>query len=471
MRLCATALPILLLGMTLSSHAQVVESGPLRVGAAKTDVTPPKNHWPAQYLGVLDRVYSRAIVIDNGVTSAALVTVDVISMPTSMWERLSKRIETELRIPAKNLVLAGTGTHSVPMGRSGQGSGPIPQVESGEFFDDQIFDSVKLAQEKLQPARMSYGTGVSYINVNRDRIDPVTRGWWEGPNRDGTSDKTVAVIKFSSPRGEPIAVYYNYAVFNVITGTLDLISGDITNAASRYIEESFDDRVVAALSLGAHGDQNPVYYQQTFDLREIRTQEYAKRGHDIANAMPPPGGVGLNRKDPTVAKLMNQQKQMTVSMGQLLGEEVLHVMRSSARDESTAQIYANHKTITCPGRERTNEGRAGFAGTYRDAGPQEIRLGVLMIGDVAVGQVNGIPYNAIGQRLKRESPYAKTMLTTRANGMTDAGYIPDDASYGHNTFAVLSSKLKPGCAESAIVNGIIDLMPPIAYSIGAESNR
>ena len=56
--------------------------------------------------------------------------------------------------------------------------------------------------------------------------------------------------------------------------------------------------------------------QQTFDLREIRIKDYAKRGQDIANAtMPPPGGVGLDRSDPVVATLMNQQKQMILFDG------------------------------------------------------------------------------------------------------------------------------------------------------------
>ena len=105
-----------------------------------------------------------------------------------------------------------------------------------------------MAKENLQPARMSYGTGVSYINVNRDMIDPKTHNWREGPNYDGVSDKEVEEIKFESLTGEPIAVYYNYAVFNVITGTLDLVSGDITGAASRYIEDSFDNKIVAAFS-------------------------------------------------------------------------------------------------------------------------------------------------------------------------------------------------------------------------------
>ncbi len=103
-----------------------------------------------------------------------------------------------------------------------------------------------------------------------------------------------------------------------------------------------------------------------------------------------------------------------------------------------------------------------MAGTYEDAEPVQIRLGLTLIGDVAIGAVNGSPYAQIGLRLKAESPYAHTMLVTRANGYAP-GYIPDDASYGHETFAVLNARLKPGCAEGAIVNGILGLMPPTRY--------
>lgn len=462
MKVCTTALSaILLAGTVFTSQAQVAKPGLLRVGAAKVDITPSASELPKQYLGVLDRVYSRAIVIDNGSTSAALITVDVISLPDVIWKRLSDRIAAELGIPVKNIVLAGTGTHSSPI--AGQGAGPGGAAPAAGAFDDKIFSSVKLAKEKLQPARMSFGTGVSYINVNRDNIDPKTHGWWEGPNYDGVSDKGVRVLKFVAQNGDPIAIYYNYAVFNVITGVLDLVSGDITGATSRYIEDSYDNKVVAALSLGAHGDQNPIFFQQTFDLREIRTQDYAKRGQDIANAMPPSGGVGLDRSNPAVAKLMEQQKQIILSMGQMLGEEVLHAMRGAGRELSNAGIYGAYKTVSCPGRQRTNEGRSGVVGTYKDADPLDIRLGVLMIGDVAIAEVNAIPYSQIGLRIKKESPYAKTMLTARANGMSRAGYIPDDASYAHQIFSVLNSPVKPGCAETAIVDGLLDLMPPIIY--------
>lgn len=450
---------VLFLALAPTSQAQVAHPGPLRVGAARVDITPAANEWPTHYLGVLDRVYSRAIVIDNGATSAALVTVDVISLSDAIAGRVNGRIAAELGIPVEHIVLAGTGTHSSPISSGPPRPGAAPVRNA--VFEDRIFDSVKQAKERLQPARLRYGTSVSHINVNRHTIDPKTRGWWEGANYEGVSDKSVRVLEFVSPDGAPIAVYYNYAVFNVIAGTLDLVSGDITGEASRYIEESYDDTVVAALSLGAHGDQNPIFFQQTYDLREIRIKDYAKRGEDISNAMPPPGGVGLDRHDPTVARLMNQQKRMVLSMGQMLGEAVLHAMRGAAQGPSDVRIHGSFKTITCPGRQRTNVGRSGVAGEYKDADPVDIRLGVLVVGDVAIAQVNAIPYAAIGLRLKNASPYARTLLTTRANGMSRAGYVPDDASYAHQIFSVLNSPVKPGCGETAIVDGILDLLPPL----------
>jgi len=310
----------------------------------------------------------------------------------------------------------------------------------------------------LQPAQVAWGTGVSYINVNRDRIDPKTQRWWEGPNYDGTSDKTVAVVRIETPAGEPIAVYYNYAVHGVITGTLDMISGDIPGAASRYVEESLGGDAVALWATGAAGDQNPIYFNQTYELRDIRIADYAKRGEDISNAMPP-GGQGMDRSNPRVQLLMDQQKRMNETLGQMLGEEVLHVMREGLENSpADVTLRGAQVSFSCPARRRTDSGRAGNAGTYVDAGEVAIGLAALRIGDVYIGAVDAEVYNAVALRLKRESPFKHTMMSTLTNGMAPTGYIPSDDAFGRNVFTVLSSRLKPGCAEAGIVNGLLELM-------------
>ena len=37
------------------------------------------------------------------------------------------------------------------------------------------------------------------------------------------------------------------------------------------------------------------------------------------------------------------------------------------------------------------------------------------------------------------------------------GYIPDDSAYGHETFQILDSRLKPGCAERGITDAVVAL--------------
>jgi neutral ceramidase len=446
MKLRVLATLILLAAVPTARAAQpAAPAAPFQVGAARLDYTPAADKLPRNFTGVLDPIYIRSIVVDNGRTRGALISVDAGGIATDLFNKVSARAAKELNIPATQVLLSATHTHSVPFQ-------PIEGVE------EKILQSLRDAIAQLQPARVAWGTGQSYINVNRDRVDRATNRWWEGPNYEGTSDKTVAVVRFETPTGAPIAVYYNYAVHAVLTGTLDLISGDIPGATSRYVEEALGGNAVALFDSGAAGDQNPIYFNQTYELRDIRIADYAKRGEDISNAMPP-GGQGLDRQNPRVQVLLKQQAQMTQSMGQMLGEEVLHVMRDSLEKPAMDfTLRGATASLSCPARRRTDSGRAGFPGTYVDAPDVSIRLSALRLGDVYIGAVDGEVYNAIAQRLKRESPFKHTLLSTLTNGSAPTGYIPSDDAFGRNVFTVLSSRLKPGCAESGIVNGLQELM-------------
>ena len=277
----------------------------LRAGASRIDYTPRGKQLPSNFTGVLDPIYVRSVVLDNGRTRAAMVAIDAGAMPTDLYRKVSARAAAELKIPANQLLMSASHTHSVPFRLDGN-------------VEEVVMRSLRESVARLQPARVAWGTGVSFINVNRDRVDPRTNRWWEGPNYQGTSDKTVAVVRIETPAGKAIAVYYNYAVHGVITGTLDLISGDIPGAASRYVEESLGEDAVALWTSGAAGDQNPIYFNQTYELRDIRIADYAKRGEDISNAMPP-GGQGMDRSNPKVKVLMDQQKRMNETLGQMLG--------------------------------------------------------------------------------------------------------------------------------------------------------
>ena len=138
----------------------------LRVGAARIDVTPTKEQLPPSYLGVNDPVYARAIVIDNDGTRAALITLDAGGIPTPLWQSVSERLAGELGIAPEHMLLTATHTHSVPR-------------QQAPDYVDKVVQSVSTAISKLQPAQMAWGTGLSWINVNRNLINPATGRWGE----------------------------------------------------------------------------------------------------------------------------------------------------------------------------------------------------------------------------------------------------------------------------------------------------
>lgn len=451
----------LLFTISLFGGDKAVGQGNLRVGAARVDITPPSEPGsPPSGKYAHERLYVRAIVLDNGSTRAALIGVEQGGLSEGIWQAASKQIVAELNCPVENIVMSATHTHS------GWGPGGFPSMRGLRPDSNappppivgQILDAVRQAKANLQPARVGFGSGNSYLNVNRDAIDSETHLWTQAPNLEGSSDKTVAVVEFLTPSGQPIAVYMDYAMHPVNGFLAGLTSADFAGAASRYVEQAFDDKTVAVFVQGASGDQNPLYLRASTNAMASRSgvpiTGYVMTREPI-EAPIRDGKVKAGPLDPKVADVL---ERVMDSEGILLGEEVIRVMTNIKRLEPSPSIAGAQKTVTCPGRKRTDTAREGTPGTYEDGEAVNIRLGVIRIGNIALTSVDAEVYSAIAQRLKRESPMANTFMVTLANGMANSGYIPNDTAFGALTFQVLGSRLKPGCAESAIVNGLVDLI-------------
>lgn len=456
---------ILALAITaaLTAHAHAAESS-LRVGAARVDETGPFG--PSQS-GKYDHehVYARAIVLDNGKTRAVLVSYDGPERDFDMAATI-KAVSSDVDCPAANIVITHTHTHSstsAPM--TFPGATPDPTDPSKK-----ILEAVKQARGNLQPALMAYDTGKLYLNVNRDAIDPNTRKWSQESNLDAPSDKTVGVLEFLKPDGSPIAAYVTYAMHPNNGYVLGVVSGDFPEAMSRYVEKAFGDHMVVAFSQSPSGDQNPLYLRPSTNAMATRAgnpitgyemnreaSEGPLRISDAAEAEHK--GKGAPPADP---KAIDALFRFLESEGQIFGEEVIRVMSQPKQPTSAVRISGAQKIVSCPGRMRTNgdafdpNTREGMKANYKDTPPVDIHVGVLGLGTVALASIGGEVYTPIGDRIKAEAPMKDTMIATIAN-IRVGGYIPDDASYGHETFQVLNSYLKPGCAERGITSAVVNL--------------
>jgi hypothetical protein len=459
MKTRAAVLLLLFLASAVTAEAA------LRVGAAKVDVTPGEPVAPATGKYDHERLYIRAIVLDNGTNRGALVSMDAGRLTPAGLELLTG----ELDVPEGNIIVSSTHTHSssargvTPGGRRAQqqAEGPQPPTED----DRNVLRAVREARAVLQPAAVGFGEGLSYLNVNRDAIDPATGKWHQGTNPDGPSDKTVAVLTFRKPGGQPIAAYVNYAMHPINGYVSGVVSADVPGAMSRYVEKAFRDDIVVAFTQGASGDQNPLYLRPSTNVMASRNgteiSGYVMDRESSEALLRPNAGLAGKPADPVV---MDNLLRFIESQGQLLGEEVIRVMTLTNDMEDDVAIVGLATDLSCPGRVRIsgdawdNATREGVSAEYEDGPDVPIHVGVLRIGNIALASSSGELYTRIGQRVKQASPLEDTMLVTLIRPYRGNGYTPDDLSYGHQTFQALAARTKQGCAEQSIAEGIRGLV-------------
>ena len=93
----------------------------LRVGAAAVVITPPVGTPMAGYYferaaeGVHDDLFAKALVLEQGETKAALVSLDLISTPFGMVEAAREEIERATGIPGRNVMISATHAHTGPV--------------------------------------------------------------------------------------------------------------------------------------------------------------------------------------------------------------------------------------------------------------------------------------------------------------------------------------------------------------------
>ena len=123
-----------------------------------------------EFQGVHDHIYVRAIALDNGLTDAALISIDVVAFPDSL--ELRRRMEKETGIPAEHIFITATHDHNAPVAadpRETRGQGP-ETVAYTAAMQSALLEAVRQANANLQPGKIGLATGRADINVNRDEF-------------------------------------------------------------------------------------------------------------------------------------------------------------------------------------------------------------------------------------------------------------------------------------------------------------
>ena len=249
----------------------------LKIGTAKVCISPPAEAFPypgPPYLGdgitidgIYWDIYVRVVAMSNGEETFLFGSFE----ESNGTDALKEAVEARYGIPYRNQMFCQIHNHggfqTTTVTKSGRGQKKNHkyseiQVKMGQMIFDRALEAVGQALENLQEARWGFGTGTSYLNVNRDY--PMDDGYFSQVDYyDGASDKTLSVMKFTDLEGNVIAAVLNYCCHaNATIGATDAdgkmkVSGDFPGFTCGYLEKKYPGAVVMWTS-GAAGDQNVV---------------------------------------------------------------------------------------------------------------------------------------------------------------------------------------------------------------------
>ena len=480
--LCASF--ALLIATATNAVSAVSPPSPLRAGAAKVDITPSLDainagKRPGEILPVTsirDPLHVRAIYFENSSTCGLLVGVEQGALRGT--EPAVQQAAQAVNCPRDHVIVSAVHTHSGGS-KNAAADTPADNLPDEATIDAAIITAATEAKTKAEPARVGYGTTDLYLNVNKEIF--AHNKWYQGPDPNGPSDKTLAVVGFIATDGTPIGVYMNYAAHPIHYYLTGVLSADFPGDASSYIERRYDYKTVAIFSQGASGDQNALYEVPFLQLAGARRGDTTRADDRIGQVEPwYSGSLSLNENADAVkamtrpmppqsaaayAKAKAFDDELVHAYGVLMGEASIEALKDPDVNWQSAPVIAGSTAkITCPGRDRLDQSaRQGVLPPYRDGDPVDVQVAALRIGDIDMVSVNAEVYNQIATHLKRVSPVAKTMMVTLASGPpARSGYIYSNAASDHLTFEVIGSRLKPGCAEDAIVSSSISQIQALA---------
>jgi hypothetical protein len=167
---------------------------------------------------------ARALVLKKGDVSVAIVAIDTLGFPSVLGDRIRAKVN---RIPAQNIVVGATHTHSAPdcyAFPDGKG-GHTADLKYLDFVCDKAAEAVNAAIDALQLARIRIATGEAKGKIAYNYYAP------------DLYDRRMSVIQAVTPEGKTIGTLVNYAIHPEVLGnSVGILSPDAIGPLCEKIE-------------------------------------------------------------------------------------------------------------------------------------------------------------------------------------------------------------------------------------------
>lgn len=448
---------------------------PLTVGMAETDITPPEGFPIAGYYherlatGSIDPLKAKAIVFRQGSTSAALVVCDLGAIAVDLSHLVRQQAAERTGIPAKNIVISGTHSHTAPdyfrdlyLYLAGQRENKIRSDYIAKLIEATT-QSIVHADKAAQPASLKAGIAEQKLPVafNRRFVmkDGSVRTWMKNSSAGvvraaGPIDPDIPILRINSADGKLTSgVFSNFALHLDTVGGLKW-SADYPYFIEQAVRNELGKDVVSLFGTGCCGDINHTDPDRA-DRNKTDTignalgesvvaklgDLYAVAGSDLrvesSVVKLPLQTVEPEQLEPAI-KLLTAAKNMEKVDFYEQVTAYKHVMLDQFRATPSKIPHAEHVSW-------------GVTHRWRGVGAAlPVEVHAFCIGeDVAIVCLPGEVFVELGLAIKQGSPFRTTFVVELSN-CAETLYIPNRGAYAQGSYEVTNSALQPGAGEMLV---------------------
>ncbi len=432
---------LLALFVTASVFAVDAPKAPLMAGAATSNITPELGgevvggFSPYPCTHIHDELHARCLVLDDGKTKLALVVCDLLGLHRSVSLKARELIEKETGIPAANVLISGTHTHSAVNALGGPVRGFFSDLELTDyqkFVARRIADGVRRAVNLLRPAEIAFGTVdvPEHVHIRRwflkegsmppnpfGKIDKVKMNPGAGNpalvEPAGEPDPTVSFIAVREVGGRLISVYSAYSLHYVGGVTGADISADYYGVYCEALKKLQADGAeyppfVAMMANGTSGDANNINFRNPQPGKKPYEQmRYV--AEDVATKV---NGALAKLTWQNSAPLAARYRELDVKWRKVPDELITWAKETEAK---APRIQGGKADLPLA--------YAGRVQRLAKASPEtKTPVQILRIGDVCVGTTPTETFAETGVEFRKRNPFAKSFMVELANGYY--GYMP-----------------------------------------------
>lgn len=422
------------------------EASTLQAGVAVADITPPLglelSGWsfgPAA--GVHLPLQARAVWLEQPGPALLIVSCDLISFAVETANRIRAAMGASTGLPTDNIMLAATHTHSGPATTSYRHWG-TPDEDYVEWLICRLVELAVEARSLAQPVSASWSTAETEGVVQQRTLE------------GAPTDPQVRLLVLRQSDGELLAVVANLACHSVALHEYrNYWSPDYPGLTEQKLQQYWGSSVPLVFLPGTAGNINP----DGFAHRQPPEQKLAN-GERISDILSETILAALEETQvepasPLAAVAVQADLPLaplpeTAELEQIIVEQGKAFFEARARcaflpelDEHRARVEWAREALA-----------AKAAGPLPNQRPIEIQA--LRIGSLALVAIPAEVFVEVGLGVRSQSPFARTMPVSCANGVI--GYIPTPEAMAQGTYE---------CSFAPVIYGLRFFAPEVAQVV------